>query len=412
VVEAINSNIAHTCALIEGGRVKCWGANSFGELGVGDFMARGDLPEQMGNQLPFVDLGTGQKAAALSVGDSYTCALIEGGRVKCWGSSTFGELGMGDTKDWGGKAGEMGDHLPFVDLGTGQKATALATGDRHTCALLEGGKVKCWGINEQGQLGLGDTKGRGKNKGEMGDHLPFVDLGTGQKATAITAGLYHSCVRLESGQVKCWGLNAHGELGLGDTDNRGDQPGEMGDQLPPLDLGTDLAITSLTAGGSSSCAIFTGGKLKCWGDNLNRQLGNALMPNCGDEPGEMGDNLPFADLGQGSITSVAVNGGSTCAIFAGGALKCWGEVTLGEPETNGWGGDLGDALPFMDLGTGAQVISLPTGGSPSCALIAPGQVKCWGYNESGQLGLGDRNDRGDAPGEMGDNLPFVDLGSL
>lgn len=113
----------------------------------------------------------------------------------------------------------------------------VAAGGAHTCALHDNGTVRCWGDNRFGQLGQGDTKSRGGNPGEMGDALPPIDLGTGRTATAIAAGQSRTCALLDDHSVKCWGDNADGALGLGDAVNRGDGPGQMGDDLPAIDLG-------------------------------------------------------------------------------------------------------------------------------------------------------------------------------
>jgi E3 ubiquitin-protein ligase HERC3 len=192
----------------------------------------------MGDNLPAVDLGTGRTAQALAAGYNHTCALLDDGTVKCWGWNYTGQLGLGDTSDRGDAPLEMGDDLPAVDLGTGRTAQALAAGYLHTCALLDDGTVKCWGRNNSGQLGLGDTGDRGQVIGEMGDDLPAVDLGTGRTAQALAAGEFHTCALLDDGTVKCWGRNGYGQLGLGDTSDRGDEPVEMGDALPAIYLGS------------------------------------------------------------------------------------------------------------------------------------------------------------------------------
>jgi alpha-tubulin suppressor-like RCC1 family protein len=162
--------------------------------------------------------------------------LLDTSGVKCWGHNLYGQLGQGNTDFLGDDPGETGDAVPVVDIGTGLKAIAVATGARQTCVHLQSHNVKCWGWNDYGQLGLGDVATRGDAPGEMGDALPLVDLGTGRTVVELAAGSFFECARLDDGEIKCWGRNDSGQLGLGDTNNRGDGPGEMGDSLPALNL--------------------------------------------------------------------------------------------------------------------------------------------------------------------------------
>jgi alpha-tubulin suppressor-like RCC1 family protein len=188
----------------------------------------------------------------------------------------------------------MGDNLPTVNLGTGRTALAISRG-YHACVLLNGGDIKCWGMNSHGQLGLGDTNVRGDNPGEMGDNLPTVNLGTGKTATAVVVGIRHTCALLNDGTVKCWGgdSNSSGAVGLGDTNSRGDNPGEMGDNLPVVNLGTGKTAVAISShGGYHTCALLNDGTVKCWGANESGQLGLGDIANRGDGPGEMGDALP------------------------------------------------------------------------------------------------------------------------
>ena len=104
----------------------------------------------------------------------------------------------------------------------------ITAGYAHSCFMLDNGSVKCWGYGNYGQLGLGDTNNRGDNSSEMGSNLTVIDLGTGITARAIEAGDNHTCAILDNSSVKCWGANASGQLGLGDTNNRGDNSSEMG----------------------------------------------------------------------------------------------------------------------------------------------------------------------------------------
>jgi len=134
----------------------------------------------------------------------------------------------------------------MVDLGAGFVADEVALGGLHSCARASDGRVKCWGSNASAQLGIWDRRGPGRKPGldptppAMGDGLPAVDLGAGVKAPAIAAGNSRSCAIVEkdgAAGIKCWGS---GELGLGDENPRGRQAGEMGDALPFVDLGKDL----------------------------------------------------------------------------------------------------------------------------------------------------------------------------
>eukprot|EP01084_Bolivina_argentea_P261833 442631_1 len=109
--------------------------------------------------------------------------------------------------------------------------THITTGESHTCAMSTVNPLKCWGRNHEGQLGYGDTNNRGDGPGEMGNALLEVDLGTGFNVTDIVAGQSHTCVVSTLNKIKCWGLNHEGQLGYGDTNNRGDGGGEMGNAL-------------------------------------------------------------------------------------------------------------------------------------------------------------------------------------
>jgi alpha-tubulin suppressor-like RCC1 family protein len=283
------------CAVLDTGLIKCWGYNAYGSLGLGDQVSRGKAPEHMGNNLPAVDLGAGKLAAQIDMGAFHTCARLTDGAVKCWGACSQGVCGLPGNPVIGDGPNEMGDNLPTVDLGVGAAAAKLALGSYHSCALLTDGRVKCWGQGDRGQLGLGDPANRGDNPGEMGDALPAVDLGGGVTVIDIESLGDSTCALLGDGSVKCWGWNLHGQLGLGDTANRGDGPGEMGDALPAVDLGTGRTAVAI-ASAIATCAVLDDGSLKCWGQNYAGGLGLGDVASRGDQPGEMGDALPTVKL--------------------------------------------------------------------------------------------------------------------
>ena len=419
------------CATVIDSTFKCWGANGSGQLGQGDTVNRGDAPKQMGNDLKSIDVGSKRSVAAFTVGGSHVCAQLDNQTVKCWGANGSGQLGLGDTVNRGDAPGQMGDNLPAVDLGTDRKALILAAGQAHTCAILDNYTVKCWGDNSYGQLGLGDTANRGDGPNEMGDNLPPVDLGTDSQgfpldAFALAAGAYHTCALLFDNvttavTAKCWGDNSNGQLGQGSTNNLGDEPGEMGDNLPAIDLGTGRTSTVLAAGQAHTCAVLDDGTAKCWGDNSAGQLGQgdtATMPDIGDAPGEMGDTLPPIELGTGLAALIVSAGGATsCALLSDLTVKCWGDNSdgqLGQGDTVNRGddpGEMGDNLPAIDLEGDRTAVAVVSGVDHTCALLGNQRVKCWGLNDMGQLGLGDTDNRGDGPDEMGKSLPWINVGT-
>jgi alpha-tubulin suppressor-like RCC1 family protein len=420
----------HTCAILGNGTLKCWGDGDDGRLGYGDTTSRGDGLGEMGDALPAVDLGAGRTATAVALGTSFTCALLDNGRVKCWGANTLGQLGYGDT------TARLAPPVASVDLGfqivntrpVARTAVAIAAAGAHACAILSNGAVKCWGSNFDGRLGYGDTDNRGDGPGEMSENLPTVDLGSGRTATAIDLGPSHSCALLDNATVKCWGSGAFGKLGYGDTTNRGDGPGEMGNNLPTIALGTGRTARAISAGGIHTCAVLDNFRLKCWGANAQGQLGYGDTNVRGDGPGEMGDSLPLVDLGTlpsnatpYAVVAVAAGGNHTCAVLSvafspTGIVKCWGINTsgqLGYGDTSNRGttsGQMGTALPAVALGTGRTATAISADNSTTCVRLDLGSLSCWGANARGQLGYGDTSTRGDGPDEMGESLPRIDVG--
>jgi hypothetical protein len=145
----------------------------------------------------------------------------------------------------------MGDNFPAIDLGAGRTVRSVQAGQTGACAILDDGSVKCWGSGRCGQLGTGtfnvDSNHLGDEAGEMGDALLPVDLGSGRTAVSLTGSAWGYCAALDNGLMKCWGYNANGELGIGDKESRGDDPGEMGDALPYIDLGFGRTISGVTS---------------------------------------------------------------------------------------------------------------------------------------------------------------------
>eukprot|EP00286_Rhodomonas_abbreviata_P000357 CAMPEP_0181290978 /NCGR_PEP_ID=MMETSP1101-20121128/1710_1 /TAXON_ID=46948 /ORGANISM="Rhodomonas abbreviata, Strain Caron Lab Isolate" /LENGTH=354 /DNA_ID=CAMNT_0023395315 /DNA_START=118 /DNA_END=1178 /DNA_ORIENTATION=- len=249
----------HSCVWYTNHAVYCWGKNDQGQLGLGDTQNRGDSSSHpVDANLPEVDLDH-TEIQKVACGKDHCCALIQDGIVKCWGSNGEGQLGYDDADGRGSRQDHMGSNLLGVFLG--QEATDIGCGESLSCALLANGKAKCWGKNDKGQLGQGNTNNVGKTSGSM-LQLNDVDHGWGAGAN-ICVGKKFVCLHLTSGKAKCWGDNSKGQLGRQHSDDLGDSSAEMGDELKQAGVSTPM--TSLSCGGEHVCGLLEDGNVVCWG---------------------------------------------------------------------------------------------------------------------------------------------------
>ena len=154
------------------------------------------------------------------LGVQHSCALLDDGGVKAWGDASTGKLGkIPVNADFGDGSGEMGDYLPYVNLGTGAYADQISNGDEFSCVLLLDDTVKCWGSNGDGECGLGHTGTIGNAANEMGDYLQSVEFGDGVIPTFLASGIEASAIITSTDSIKLWGKGGDGKLGYGvDTD--------------------------------------------------------------------------------------------------------------------------------------------------------------------------------------------------
>jgi alpha-tubulin suppressor-like RCC1 family protein len=352
----------HTCAILTGGGVKCWGRNAEGQLGAGDTTNRGDRPDQMGDNLLAVALD--MRATAVAAGATHTCAVLAGGAVECWGGGDAGQLGQGT-------ASSLATPSPPVALPAA--ATAIAAGDDFSCALLTDGRVFCWGGGARGQLGSGDVISRA---------APGSPVALPRKARAIVTGSSHACAVLENQTLACWGANDAGQLGVGDTQDR-PRPA-----LVALGSNRVLAVATRV---DSTCVLLDDHGVTCWGRNARGQLG------AGDAMDRDAPPPAPIDLGSGrKASSLAVGGAFACAVLDTKQAKCWGDNQtnqLGAPLRGPAYGDeldeMGDFLAAAVQGGGRQVRALAAGRAHACAILDTGDLRCWGDNGDGQLGTGD-----------------------
>jgi cysteine-rich repeat protein len=389
----IDVSFQNTCALIEGGRVRCWGNNTFGNLGYGfdDPVGIDEHPYEVGDiQLP-------GPLAQLQSGDNHSCGLLTEGGVICWGANYLGQLGYAHTDAIGDD--EFPNLLPPVQVGG--EVEFVTTGGTHACALTNSGQVVCWGSGFQGTLGYGNTDNIGDD--EHPSEAGFVDVGAA--IVALSAGIGQTCVIQANGAIRCWGPSTYGQLGYGNTET-------IGDDEPPssaMALRFSRDAVAVTAGWFHTCALFSNGDVRCWGRGDEGQLGQASTENFGDME-RATETDPIILGGEGKVVTIAAGDNHTCALLDSGELRCWGDNFRGQLGL-GIEGNIGDdehpaVADAVDIG--GDVIQFDAGGDHTCAVRSDYAVFCWGDNFSGQLGLGN-GDRDEVIGD--DELP-IDVGPV
>jgi alpha-tubulin suppressor-like RCC1 family protein len=361
--KAVTAGGFHSCAVTDAGAVWCWGDNYLHQLGDGTSDDRSTVPVEV--------IGSAEGVTAVSAGTYHTCAIVAGGTVKCWGENSTGQLGDGTTTD---------RSRPVTAHGL-SGVVAVAAGDSFTCALTDAGAVWCWGTNNDGQVGQvvpvdpSDPSGSSgssdpSDPSDPTDPTPDSSFDTPQllmdsndvpiHATGISAGSSHACA-IVAGAVDCWGSNATGQLGFS---------GESSAVPVPIAGLTD--VTAIAAGGHHTCAVASG-TVRCWG-----------------KPGdELGGTPPAGQVwvettGLGTVTAVASGGQSSCAL-TDTSLYCWGNNTSGQL---GDGTTVDQETPVAVVGLASPAVTASAGLSHTCAVLSDGGVRCWGSNLYGRLGDG------------------------
>lgn len=364
-VTAISAGEEHTCALLTDGTVWCWGW----EL----------------SWTP-VAVSTISNATAIDAGTSNTCALLSTGTVKCWDAN----LGAGTTDDIFYTPTTVSGISNAIQISVGGDSV----GSSHSCALLSGGAVKCWGSNNDGQLGSGTTD----------DVSTPVHVSGISSATAISAGADYTCALLATGSVKCWGVNDDGQLGDGDVDYW---------NLQPVFVKGITNATAISAGEDSSCALQKTGGVKCWGRNDFGELGDGVANHVdtywGSKNDVSNDVSRRAVSAKGITNASQVSAGefTSCALLTTGGIKCWGEngsFQLGDGVANHGEKNVSTGWDISRRAVSVKGISTATGLSAgsrhTCALLNGGTVKCWGGNQFGQLGSETTEETSSTPVEV------------
>ncbi|OGQ92201.1 MAG: hypothetical protein A2289_02595 [Deltaproteobacteria bacterium RIFOXYA12_FULL_58_15] len=346
-VIAVAAGGYHTCALLDTGALKCWGYDNSGQLGDGGTNTNQNMPVDVA--------GLSSGVVAIAMGSYHACALLDTGALKCWGNDNYGQIGDGGTN--------TNQNMPVDVAGLSSGVVAIAAGGYHTCALLDTGALKCWGYDNSGQLGDGGTN--------TSQNMPVDVAGLSTGVVAVAAGRYHTCALLDTGALKCWGGDETGQLGDGGTNTN---------QNMPVDVaGLSTGVVAVTAGGDHNCAILDTDALKCWGYDDYGQLGN------GDTNTDQSTPVFVSGL-SAEVVAITAGGVHTCAILDNNALECWGYDGDGQLGDGGTNTDQSTPVSVSSLSTG--VIDVAAGLYHTCAILDTGALKCWGRDETGQLGNG------------------------
>ena len=328
---AIVAGAQHTCALV-GGRVRCWGGNEFHQLGDptsanGRGRSRASREEVRGLS----------RVVVLGAGTHHTCAIVEGGALRCWGHGGYGQLGDGGRDDRPAPT-----TVPLT-----QPARSVAGGDGHTCAVVDDGGVWCWGRNDHGQLGDGTLTARAAPV-----RVPALD-----EAVAVAAGRLHTCALSASGRVSCWGANLHGQLGPRVRVRGAHRP------TPEVIARLDDAV-GLASGVDHSCALRRSGRIVCWGRNEHSQLRLDRLRRM-----PQGARLSLGD-------------GHSCALVPGVRLSC---VGANRRRQVGRGGAV--VSTPRHVRDGDTSVDVAVGYRHTCFIRSEGGITCQGEAEGDLLGV-------------------------
>ncbi|MCC7541694.1 MAG: hypothetical protein IT379_36080 [Deltaproteobacteria bacterium] len=351
------------------GSIRSWGGNTSGELADGTTTSR---------TTPGV-VAALAGSTAIAPGNQHACARDPAGSVRCWGDGAFGQLGLGTTDA----------HATPMAVAGLAGVSIVASGGYHSCALAADGAIRCWGMAQFGQLGAAGTATCLGGQFSCAPSPVTVSL---PGVVQIALGNAHSCARTSGGQLHCWGVSQYGQVGAWEPGDSCDDPGRTA--LPcaraPRLVDAVSGVTDVALGDGHTCAVLGGGTVSCWGNGRLGQLGDGAVTSH-PEP---------ADVGLSGVTQLAAGSSHTCALLGDGTVRCWGAGYLGQlgfmPSMRcsvPMGDFLCEPRPAAVPGI-AGVTRIAAGGAHTCSLHDDGSVRCWGFNESGQIGDGTTDGRG------------------
>jgi alpha-tubulin suppressor-like RCC1 family protein len=283
-----------TCARLSNGTVQCWGCNLGGELGNGQTSTTVSSP---------VSVSGLSQVTAIAGGGAHTCALSSNGAVQCWGENANGQLGNGSSPT------PSSTPVAVTGLPSNDPVVSVAAGDQHSCAVLQSGNVQCWGSNAAGQLGNTTVKST--------TSTPVAVKGLSGAVASVACGGAHTCARLQSGALQCWGDDRSGQVGNGSVG------GSIATPTTVSSLGSAVAVA---AGLRSTCAIVSGGTVWCWG----QVPGTSLTSTASVPAAVVGLGGGDAGASLGVAMTIAVGDQFACVGLQTGGAACWGQGSWGQ----------------------------------------------------------------------------------
>ena len=343
-VDMVRVGKHHSCAHSPSRGLYCWGANAKGEAGV--------EPAPV-SSVGTIDSESTRGITQLALGSSHSCALDREHQTWCWGNNYDGQLGDGSV---------VWDATPSPVEGLPEGITELVTKQDHTCALSASGELYCWGRNDTGQLGNGQTLDSA--------HPHLVEV-AGQTVRLVDTGTGHTCARTASQALYCWGDNRYGQLGDLTTTNR---------TTPTYATGMEEEILDVACGERHTCVIESDKSVSCWGDNQHGQLTNHTV-KASLEPFEIYLGLDISDIESGLR--------HVCSRAESSSIRCWGYNWEGQahPDITNPTKIFGPVY-VSHLVTAPKTMTLNS--AHTCITSHRGLVQCWGNNDHGQLGDGTR----------------------
>jgi alpha-tubulin suppressor-like RCC1 family protein len=278
-------------------------------------------------------------SATFAPGQFHTCLRRADGTVDCWGDDQQGQIGIGVVASAANPTAVSG--LSGI--------TGVGAGYTHSCAVLGGGTAQCWGSNTRGQLG----------DGTYTNASTPVSVAGLSGVVSVTGGAAHTCAVISDNTARCWGYNSQGQLGDGSL---------VADSTAPVTVAGLSGVVALSAGYYHTCALLSDGTVRCWGANLNGQLGDGTTTK---------SMTPVSVTGLKYVRSIGSANVYNCAMLNNGGVSCWGR--------NGYAPD--SSVPVAVAGI-TTATSISVGPGHACATLQDGTVRCWGSNSSGELGDG------------------------